>query len=378
MAKRIIGVLLLVAACAFAEDVGPASFDMSNLDASKMDLAGARFTFAAPCTFFVTGVVYDGVVYSALLEYDGVKTLKVLEASEGVADAVSSLDLSHAFLASDAKGAVVLRNVVADGYAYALDVTQAAVTPAALTLKMNSVSDSPVSTVKVVPAAGAPATSAEVEALKAALAAKDKEIAALKGGAPAAPAAATPVGQPAAFPAPIAPYGNWAPAANGIAQNDNSLLWAKYPLPVPQTANEITYRVSVKSLLAEGWIGGGVHILASGDTKADGWGYGQSGLVWLTRDPKVYGDTKTHLQFYSSTSANDMSLVTNVIVAASLNEENVLEIVVNRSAGTVTASFGGEKKLLVTSPTGLPTGDRVALRTLGGPIVFTNPSVEAK
>jgi len=179
MTKRIIGVLLLAAAAsfAFAEDGGPASFDVFSLDASKLDVAGAHFSFAAPCRFYVTGVVYDGVVYSAFLEYDGAQTLKVLEAGKGPADPFSSLDLSHAFLVGD-KGAVVLRNAIIDGYAYTLDVIQVAKAPAALTLAQLAVSDAPVASVPLKAASGAPAaaSTAEVDALKTALAAKEDRL----------------------------------------------------------------------------------------------------------------------------------------------------------------------------------------------------------
>ena len=124
-------------------------------------------------------------------------------------------------------------------------------------------------------------------------------------------------------------------------------------------------------------VGFGLHLLAS-DTPESGntWNYGRSYLIWATRDP-FYDTDATHLQFYESRDNNTLTWLASRLIEQPLSAPLTLEALY-QSNGIVTLLVGGEEQLSLNIGTEISAGDRIALRSLGGPVEFTQVYVTAR
>ena len=149
-------------------------------------------------------------------------------------------------------------------------------------------------------------------------------------------------------------------------------------IPVSQRSDEMTFSIKGRAN-GSGFVGYGLHFMASGDKRGDGYGFGTSYLVWLTRDPGYYGSEATYLQAYGSFDDVTMFQVGSLAIAPSISATNTTEVYYNSKTGKVTVSVNGDKYLGFTIPAmyRIKYGTKVALRALGE-VTFSDLTIKAK
>ena len=176
---------------------------------------------------------------------------------------------------------------------------------------------------------------------------------------------------------PLANEGAWSESGGSVVQTDSGASHAKYTIPASQSGAEILFGVTASVGDGSDKVGFGLHLLAS-DTPASGntWNYGRSYLIWATRDP-FYDTDATHLQFYESRDNNTLTWLASRSIDQSLSSPLTLEALY-QSNGMVTLLVGGEEQLSLNLGSTIDAGDSIALRSLGGPVEFTQVYVAAR
>jgi len=163
----------------------------------------------------------------------------------------------------------------------------------------------------------------------------------------------------AAFPI----LGTWTANPSACRQTDERALFAKLAIPFAQSGRPLRYTFTARSR-GSGWVGLGLHILVDTGQRRRGYGEGRSLLVWLTHDPKHYGDEATRLQVYWSATDVDMTLVREVAVPESVFDSNLVVIDMNPVEGLLSVSLNGSERLLCDVFPDLPDGVAVVFRAL--------------
>jgi peptidoglycan hydrolase CwlO-like protein len=166
--------------------------------------------------------------------------------------------------------------------------------------------------------------------------------------------------------------GSWRKNGTTLSQNDTDAYFAKYVLPVPQEGKPLLYRFDAKSE-GSGWVGLGLHLFAA-DSDKKGYGFGNSLLVWFTRDPDVYKSDRTWLELYRSNNDVDMYRVLNGGIEEPMDEYFNVEILYEPQAEYITIAVNGIDKIRFKTYFDIESGIEVSLRSLG-PASFKNLSV---
>lgn len=422
--------LLVIALFAFssvwAQSVDLSQVDVSDIDFSQVDLSGMEFYFQGPAQFYVSGVGYMGRSYAGILDYDGMGNLTVKAPSKAtIAGKPQAIDLSMASVKLLSDG-VMLNDVVIEGFKYSgkLVYTQGT------TLAFRSYSRGSQVSSAAPAMASKPASSTttsvdvsgyqkQIDSLKkenqtlqqqTSQAQRDKnnlqqEVSSLKQQLAEAKAAASGKPAPAATSTttrvvtvtekPAEPsstgaremlanfsskgqsaYGSWSKSGSSLRSTDSSNLFAKYRYDVPQTANELFYEFTA-TMADDGWTGYGMHMLINGEESYKGYGLGSSLLIWVTRDPKMQTENG-YIQAYRSYDDVRMVEVASQITAEPLPKTGTVKVYLNRQKGIITVYFNGMKVINLNAGMTLPSSSKIALRTLGGPVQFTNVSVKGK
>lgn len=383
--KRVIAVVscLLLAAGAFGQSVDLDSVELSELDLTKADLSEAQFYFAGPVDLLVRGVRYLGNEYAALLEYDGRGNVRVAVPSSGSASGLPhSLDLSEAEMSLVSDG-IRISSVIADGYYFSgklepVSTTRLVVSP----------------DIRIDGAAGTEDLSDDVASLR-------EEVSTLRGQLAATESAqnraeddlddareevaslerrlqeasrddANPFEHIAnvtrmnrsGFSGGSSLNGVWAVSGGRLNQSDSGELFAKYALPVRQNANELVYEFSGRGSVT-GWSGYGVHFLASGSDHGDRYGYGQSYLVWVTRDPTNTQSEQTFVQLYRSYDDARMVQVASRTVSQPIDSPFDVTVYADRRDRSIVVGVNGRPVLTVEDVDFIRSGSEVVARTLG-------------
>ena len=171
--------------------------------------------------------------------------------------------------------------------------------------------------------------------------------------------------------------GAWSESGSSVVQTDSGASHAKYTIPASQSGSELLFGVTASAGEGSHKVGFGLHLLAS-DTPETGntWNYGRSYLIWATRDP-FYDTDATHLQFYESRDNNTLTWLASRLINQPLSAPLTLEALYQNN-GVVTLLVGGEEQLSLNIGTAISAGDRIALRSLGGPVEFTQVYVAAR
>ena len=98
-------------------------------------------------------------------------------------------------------------------------------------------------------------------------------------------------------------------------------------------------------------------------------------LATVTQDP-FYDSDDLHLQFYESAGGNTLMWLASSRIPHGLNSMINVEAL-HRDTGMTTLLVNGEEQLTVNVGTGISSGDAIALRTLGGPVEFSQVYVAA-
>jgi cell division protein FtsB len=172
--------------------------------------------------------------------------------------------------------------------------------------------------------------------------------------------------------------GTWKTSETGITQTDTKQYFAKYSIPLTQDYDEVLYGFTAKGSDTKK-LGLGLHILVSDSIVGNGYGLGDSYLVWITKDSKYhkYVSDAIYVQLYKSYDDIKMLELASAGVPESILTTIKVEVkytVTNLSVyvdDTLRFSYDipdAEKK----------TGTELALRTMGGPIEFSDVYVRTK
>ncbi len=159
-----------------------------------------------------------------------------------------------------------------------------------------------------------------------------------------------------------AQLGSWSMNDGVMAQNDANQFFAKLALPLPQETRPTLYRFDGRSPGA-GWVGFGIHIFASRSERR-GYGFGESLLLWFTRDAGEYGNYRTYLEIYRSSDDINMARVMSAAVAEDIGEWMDIELLYEPQEEYITVAIGGEEKVRYKTWFGIESGVDIALRTL--------------
>jgi hypothetical protein len=176
------------------------------------------------------------------------------------------------------------------------------------------------------------------------------------------------------FAQSVPQLGYWNVIGNTATQTDEDQYFAKLVLPIKQQTRPTLFTFKTRSR-GFGWVGTGMHIFATDNHAFKGYGYGNSLLVWLTRDPDYYGSADTRLQLYRSDNAVQMEMVLDAIIEEPMTEYLDVAILYEPEAEYITISVNGIEKLRYKTWFGLDTGLEIALRSLGGYADFTDLKV---
>ena len=312
---------------------------LPGLNAGLLDLESASLTAAGPNEVYISGIQYAGAPVSARIRYDaGTATATAL--FEGASLVADSLQLDAAQAKLD-EGTLVISNVGIEGRAHTLTLTRDA--------------DG-----QVMVAASDDGWDVRTrgELARDNLVRLGNFIVNGFGGGRA-----------------LAGEGSWTTRGGSVAQTDADASHAKYAIPADQSASELLFGFSAN---AEGGkkVGFGLHILASATpSSGNTWNYGKSYLLWVTQDP-FYDSEDLHLQFYESADDNTLMWLASSRIPHSLSSMINVEALY-RDTGMTTLLVNGEEQLTVNVGTAVTGGDAVALRTLGGPVEFTQVYVAA-
>ena len=316
-----------------------AGSSLPGLNAGLLDLESASLTAAGPNEVYISGIQYAGAPVSARIRYDaGTATATAL--FEGASLVADSLQLDAAQAKLD-EGTLVISNVGIEGRAHTLTLTRDA--------------DG-----QVMVAASDDGWDVRTrgELARDNLIRLGNFVVNGFGGGQA-----------------LAGEGSWTTRSGSVVQTDADASHAKYAIPADQSASELLFGFSAN---AEGGrkVGFGLHILASATpSSGNTWNYGKSYLLWVTQDP-FYDSEDLHLQFYESADDNTLMWLASSRIAHSLSSMINVEALY-RDTGMTTLLVNGEEHLTVNIGTAVTGGDAVALRTLGGPVEFTQVYVAA-
>ena len=313
---------------------------LTGINPRLLDLESARFTVAGPNSIYVSGIRYAGQDASARVRYEqgrGKAEALFIAADSLIAESVN-MDAAELELTGDS---LRLSNVGIHDVAHTFNLTLNAAGGADVTMRRDGW--------KV-------RTAAELQ--------RDKLItegAYLVNGFAGGRA--------------LAGEGAWSDSGATVTQTDAGASHAKYTIPANQSGSEMLFGVTA-SAAGSNKVGFGLHLLAS-DTPQSGntWNYGRSYLVWATRDP-FYDSDDTHLQFYESSENNTLSWIASRRIEQPLSSPLTLEALYHN--GVVTLLVGGDEQLSLEIGAAINAGDHVALRSLGGPVEFTQVYVTAR
>lgn len=390
-----------------------------SIDVGKLDLTQAKMTLAGPFSIYVRSIGYMGQDISVLLKYDGALGATVYgpwtAATKGLQD---WMDMSYVRMEKFGADTVAVYNVLFGGTAYsgrlkydggvklALDSYWKTTPPKAWSQQVAELRREVQKQKDLVSSYKTWATglSADLDATKASLRMAKGDLAKVAKGEPIirevikevpvikevireVPVAGAVVAKPSrtivsgATPAVLklgeAVFGTWNLTTAGAVQTNGTLRYAKFPVPLSQTSSQTLYGFSGKAA-GSGWVGYGAHFFASGSKRNDGYGYGQSYLVWLTRDQGYYKNDSTYVQLYRSYDDVTMVQIGSVAIPESISSELDTEVIYDRARKTLTVYVNGKKLLEQVVEDPIWSGDMVALRTLGSGVSFTRGYIKVK
>ena len=168
---------------------------------------------------------------------------------------------------------------------------------------------------------------------------------------------------------PLPGVGTWDSQGGSVVQSDADATHAKFSIPADQSADNLLFGFSANAD-AGNKVGFGLHILASATPQSGNtWNFGKSYLLWVTQDP-FYDSEDLHLQFYESADGNTLMWLASSKIPHGLSSMINVEALY-RDTGMTTLLVNGEEHLTVNVGTGVRGGDTIALRTLHGPVEFT-------
>ncbi|MFP4302159.1 MAG: hypothetical protein ACLFQZ_09045 [Spirochaetaceae bacterium] len=167
------------------------------------------------------------------------------------------------------------------------------------------------------------------------------------------------------FEAGRARMGSWRIVEDEATQTDPGEYFSRFALPLEQLREPTLFSFRGRSLESTEWTGFGLHLFASAVEAPNGYGHGESLLIWFTRDREHYGNDHTYLQVYRSSDDVTMNRVAEGIIPEPISSPLEIDILYQPEVGDVTIGVNGEVKLLYNGWFGIDSGMEIALRTKG-------------
>ena len=327
----------------------------AGLDVDLISLDGARLSVAGPDSIYLTGIGYGNGTFAARMRYLG-GNRGILEALyDASAGRIPNVDLTTPALKVVAPDTLVVSNVGIGGAAYTFSLR--------------------------VSRDGSIVGAAQEQGHRVRTAAELKRDDLLN--AAAADSLVSGFGAGAALPG----EGVWSMTASGtVAQTDADASHAKFAVAdVPQPEVLTLYGLTARVDGGER-VGYGLHFLASGTPDSGNtWNFGHSYLVWLTREPGFYDTEETQVQLYESLDGNRLVWRKSRNLERALSSGLTLEALYDpndcpetmgdapcHGSIAVLADGAEQFKVAVSGDISGRAADTVALRTLGGPVEFTD------
>ena len=369
-----------------------ASVSVPDVDVSMLDVSNAKVHLAGPESAYITNIMYGGTRLSVLLKYNDAGGASIYgpyyDSDKFMLD---SFEMGYADLRVQGDDTIIVSDLVLYGSGvsgrlkydgeYTLDLVSWWET---MTPKTNEMV---IADLEGKMDADKRRYENEIANLKSKLQSGENQIASLQrqlraasAGAPTAAAAAIPTATVASGVARgTSLAGNWSASAGSVTQSNSSLYFAKYAIPLNQSAARTLYTFTGKAAAnSTDFVGYGLHFFVSGDRTGNGWGLGNSYLVWLTRDSRYYRSEDTYIQLYRSSSDIQMVQVASVSASIDIKAANDVEVIYDKANSSIYVSVNGIRYLVYDAPGALRSGNKVAFRTLGGPVTFSNFSVKAE
>lgn len=159
--------------------------------------------------------------------------------------------------------------------------------------------------------------------------------------------------------------GAWRIEPSLAVQTDPGEYFSRFALPLEQLDQPTIFSFRGRSLETTEWTGFGLHLFASGVEHPNGYGHGESLLIWFTRDREHYGTDHTYLQIYRSSDDVTMDRVAGGIIPEPITSPLDVSVLYQPEVGDVTIAVNGEVKLLYNGWFGIDRGMEIALRTKG-------------
>jgi hypothetical protein len=385
MTKILIVLSLLLMVCpVFGQDIDP----------GRIDLSQARMSIAGPEEIYVTNIYYDNTRLSVLLAYDG-KTGATIYGPWYDSDKLLQdyFELGYASLRIQDDTTLIVSDVMLgtrgfsgrfkfDGNSkLALDGAWATMTPHTSEMKVANVEaqllivqkryEQQLRAADTVHSMAVAELQTELSAARRAAIAAGADAGAITAGI--APSDVQQVG----FTGGRSLSGDWSVSSAGAAQIDSGQYFAKLVIPFNQVAKRTLYSFEAIST-GSGFTGYGVHFFASPETRRNGYGYGASYLVWLTRDPAYFGTDATYLQLYRSYNDVTMVQIASIQIKDSIDRLITTDVLYDQTTRTIGVTANGIEYLNVSVSSPISSGREIALRALGDGVLFNDLTVSAR
>ncbi|HRW25313.1 MAG TPA: hypothetical protein P5298_12955, partial [Spirochaetia bacterium] len=157
--------------------------------------------------------------------------------------------------------------------------------------------------------------------------------------------------------------GTWVRGESRAAMTDPKAYYAKLVVPTPGLSGATAYEFKARAT-GSGWVGFGLHVHGRGAWRLTGYGGGDSLLVWVTSDPKAYGDAAPRLQVYRSRGEVAMDLLAEARLAGSAFEDAAYRVEYDPAAGSVRVYVNGSLALTASGIANPAPFEYAALRAL--------------
>jgi len=157
--------------------------------------------------------------------------------------------------------------------------------------------------------------------------------------------------------------GTWVRGESRAAMTDPKAYYAKLVVPTPGLSGATAYEFKARAT-GSGWVGFGLHVHGRGAWRLTGYGGGDSLLVWVTSDPKAYGDAAPRLQVYRSRGEVAMDLLAEARLAGSAFEDAAYRVEYDPAAGSVRVYMNGSLALTASGIANPAPFEYAALRAL--------------
>jgi hypothetical protein len=392
MKKVLISLCILFCLTFSAFSLDLQDVDVSQIDLNRVDLSGVDFYFHGPMEIYVTGVEYEGVEYAAVLDYDGAGTFTVkVPETVTTSGKPMSMDLSELTLSMTDEG-IRISNLMIDGYDYSGSLAYVPKTDFQIASFSGREAEDkgadPAELAKMRNRVRLLESELEekeqtIKARESMIEEKDQKITQLEQQAqettkPGRTITGPPQKQQvtvggvtipelpsrtvlSSIKSPSSTYGDWSASGSTARQTDETMLDAKYVMSLPQNQDEYLYTFTASSS-DSAWTGHGLHFLGSGSEK-NGYGFGKSYLVWITRDANVQTD-KPFVQIYKSFNDTWMVQVASQQIDVSVTQPLQVDTYVNTITGLIGVAVNGDVIMAWHDPDPITRGNSVAFRAL--------------